>query len=288
MEKTGMTITHIGGPNGWGVVGKNESRVKIDNGSWLASSMISDLFKPDSSLHTRASQDEYAEESIVLCPLRDVANVRRFVDRVSFEDARVMSGLLLKKRCVWVSPSPFAILVSSTSREAGGMERLAREGQIRTKMDLRIVWPRQIHKGELGRSIPVHPLKIVTGVASAHNPKKVPWVALPELAFVARLNPMDIVVNFLHLRIFSMVDQPSFVYAENEAELVSGNFMPQPSLKGESFGVTVFSIESPVIAAEKSPKDIWVAAAAAKNVLRLIDLGVRNGKEDIFPHRTFM
>ena len=288
MGKKGKIITVIGDAKGWGLVGKDESRIKIENNSWIAYSMIADLFKPDSSLHTRASQAEYAEESIILCPSRDLSNVRRFVERLSFEDYPGQAGLLLLKHCVWVSPSPFAVLVASTSREAGGMERLAREGQIRTKMDLRIVWPRQIHKGELGRSIPVHPMKIVTGAASAHNPKKVPWVALAELAKVARLNPMDVVVNFLHLRFFLTNDKAPYVYAANEADLVSGRFQSHPSLEGELFNATGYPLEQSVIAAQKSPNDIWVEAAAAKNVLRLIGLGVRNGKEDIFPHRTFM
>ena len=278
MEKTGMTITHIGGPKGCGVVGRDDSRIQIENGSWLASSTINDLFKPDSSLHTRASQTEYGEESVILCLPCDLVNVRRFVERVSFNEGVNSENLFLVKHCTWVSTSPFAVLIVSTLRG----------GQLRTQNGIRIVWPRQIHEGELGRSIPVPPLKIVTSAVNGNDPKNVSWVALAELAEVAHLGLVEIVANFLHLHIFSMNNQPEYVCAANEADLASGRFQSHPLLSEESFRVTGHTHEQPVIDAQRTPNDIWVEATVAKNILRLISLGVRNGKEDIFPHHAFM
>jgi len=282
MEKTGICFEVIEIDKSPKSVFYGHVHVEVPNGSWLVEGDIRVALDADRILQgADVTKRSLVEHQFVISRSLSVSGIKRYAKDVICGSSKT-GDWTMSCRCLWFSNEPFVVSMLGVIRDSSVYRHWREPEMIEYSHD--IYWPRQVHKGELGQFIPVGELpRIVCGSSPDEDKKR--WVSLLLLADAAKINPVNLAIDFLALRVFSTPDQPAFVHAPTMEALETGPIKALPRVNGYCAATMRENPNQMYDTSEEVPlEEIWVAWPAACDIMRLAALGVTQ-ITDLFPSR---
>jgi hypothetical protein len=233
-------------------IGTKHNSLTVPDGHWVAKGIIRSSLWDDTNWSPDGVADRIAplriERSSVIC--LDRGSVKKHVAKLFVRTSHRGAERLWVEDCVWVSPTPFAVFIErSFPGRDGGPRQKARE----------FIGARQIHKGELGRALPL-PKAGMNAVRDEKSNKL--WVGLRQLEALANQDAGALFRNFLDRVPFSWRGE-TYVACDDVDALKAG-------------GYDRFANPEPF-----NWDHVWVVLPLAKIILQLIGVGLVNGINDL-------
>lgn len=234
-------------------IGTKHHTLTVPDGHWVAKGTVTNSLWDDTNWSPDGVADRIAplrtERSSVICLNR--GSVSKHVAKLFVRASHRGAERLWVEDCVWVSPTPFAVFITGSFP--------GRDGGPRQK-ERRFIGAREIHKGELGRALPLPETRMDAFRDRKSNKL---WVNLRILEALARQDAGALFRNFLYRVPFAW---------RGETYIVCADF---DKLKAGDYGDQFISVNP------SNWDHVWVVLPLAKIILQLIGVGLVNGINDL-------